>query len=1003
MKTNKLLSVGMAAALALANTVVPAGAQGESPYAVFDLTASANLVGFNVPGAATEGISPADYSGGENTLKVFNKTAFDSCKNSEGNLVAQNGYPFKVSTELEKKNLVSVGGYNRPTEAVIDIPDGKYDAIAFTAAAMNVSYINKFDIKVYYADGTYKQETEYKKINGEVYYSNETIEGLLSPSDETIKPAVSIIESFRYNWFYDPSTDEAKEQSKLTAMYLSDIKLGENGTIASPETLTAKINESYILPVYEIPLNPLKKAVRVEIAGCDQYTSTTILAMTGLRATAEKMVEALDAAEQIDGTNYYNYAPTVAEIEDKLSAGETLSETALAKFNAVKAKIDSFAGRYTVFDLSDSANAVTFHNAEGTDASTLAAADYPKNDGNIVVYNKDSFDTFKKPDGNIYADNGYPFGISTDTAKKNTVVVGGYEGAPNNVRVDVKGGRYDKIAFTCYALNSAYITNFYFTLHYLDGSYEKDTTYNSVYGEVYSGDSAQVERLYTPQAENIRPAVSVISDFGHIDYNNPKETVLRFNISDNKLEYNKNNMYLPVYEITADPTKTLSYIEVSGCGASTSVGIFAMTGINATAQNMKGYAVEKLKEEITAENIYEYIKYIDMLEAYGAEKLTDDERALYEEAKALRDAAVGGYEIFDISDSYTLGSVVYEEPGKANNASANPDNYLTVRTASGYAVNSILNKTYFDKALEQNSGYILADVPFAVRTTGAVLTGGKRAGEVQTITVNSEKALSSIHFLADVSFKGARGTLGQIVYADGTTADYTAYVNDDVESKTGALFIYDIPAAEFEANDLKVTPDSGETKHGKLYSYSLDVDPGKLIKSISVYANDSWSGAQILALTGTAARELTDIERLDAYNGRAQSLTKTEIDDAYALFRKLAKAGEISEIHYADLLERKAESGVVTINDAEVTGNKFTAEVNIAKLGETYSFAVILAEYDGNKLTDVKSFDFADAEFTKSGTPIEYTFAEGTEGKTIKCFALDSLKTLKPMSEITVK
>lgn len=1004
MKTNKLLSVGMTAALLLSNAAVPAKAENTSRYTVFDITGSANLVGFNEPGAATAGISAGDYSGGISTLRVFNKTAFDGYKDEDGNIISQNGYPFKISTDTEKCNLVSIGGYSRPTEAKIDIPDGNYDAIAFTATAMNVSSINKFDIAVYYEDGTYEQETNYKKINGEVYYSEENISGLLNPADDTIKPAISIIESFRYNWYQDSSSDEAKEKSKTTAMYLSNLQIDGEGNVTSPDTLETKINESFILPVYEIPLNPLKKAVEVKISGCDVYTSTTILAMTGINATAEKMVNQMASAEQITAENYYNYAPMIAAVREKIAAGEALSTSGSEKFNAVKEKFDFYADRYTVFDLSGAANAISFHDTEGTDASTLSASDYPKNNGGIVVYNKDSFDAAKKPDGNIYADNGYPFKVGTELSKKNTVVVGGYDNAPNNVKVDVTDGRYDKISMACYAVNTDYITDFYITLHYLDGSYEKDTTYTSVYGEVYSGDQDQVNKLYNPPTEKkIRPAVSVLSDFAHVDYDNPAETALRFAIDEGKLVYHKNNMYIPVYEIVTDPTKILSYVEVSGCDKTKSVGIFAMTGINATAENTKEYAVNKLKDEITAENIYTYIKYIDMLDEYGADKLTDEERALYEAAKTVKEDVVGKYEVFDISGSYTEGAIVYEEAGKSNNASANIDKYLAVQTGSGYEVKSVLSKTYFDKLLEQNSGYFLVDVPFCLKTTGAVLTGGKRATEEQTIEINAKKPLSKIHFLADVSYKGPRGTLGSITYDDGTVVDYKTYVNDDANGETGALFIYDLPANETEANDMKITPDGGEAKYGKLYSYSLDVDSSKLIKSISVYANDTWSGAQILAVSGTVAKELSDREKLDAYEEGAASLTKPEIDEAYELFRKLIKSEEISEEDYDGLLGRKAETGVVTINDAEVKDNKFTAEVNLADPAKKYDFVVVLAVYDGNELDSVKSFSFTNMGFSKTGEPIEHEITGNTENKTIKCFALDSFKEMKPISEIFVK
>ena len=180
----------------------------------------------------------------------------------------------------------------------------------------------------------------------------------------------------------------------------------------------------------------------------------------------------------------------------------------------------------------------------------------------------------------------------------------------------------------------------------------------------------------------------------------------------------------------------------------------------------------------------------------------------------------------------------------------------------------------------------------------------------------------------------------------------------------------------------------------------------KEVSSITFSGGDQYSGCSILGVTALKVLEKTNVDILDEYVEQINSgvATKADIDVAYQLLRETVISGELpAMILYHDIISAKAEYGAVTINDVEWKANTMTANINGSDSVEGQDYVLLVAVYDGNKLSEVKTVSNGKILLTNEGVEVSKTLENDVTGKKVKCFAIDSFEGMKPVSEVVIK
>ena len=934
----------------------------------------------NYIGIAKKRVGTVDYYNVVN-LDQYNAEAVEA-KKVDGYLYDENNIPFDIKTSLTEKNIIQLsadGNGSRVMQNTVTIPieKGNYSEFYFLMDSVNDVSADNFKLTVNYTDGTTDVDPDWG-IKG--HSASETA------FNSTAGVSSKILIECAYN-------EDGTTKKDFSWIYRTDIEGSKN--------VEYPLNMSYYMPVYKVEVDPSKTVESITATNSTSWGTAIILSATGVRANdtniANVLVEKLVEADSITVDNYFDYADELATIFSYIEKGAELTAENQSKFDAVKSVIESFASRYEIFDISGVANMKAF----GTTGVVTDYEDYIGRDGEISrVLNQKAFEYFKKSDGNIYAYNGVPFRITTNK-DKNVFRLGGYAGAPTSVTIDVPDGNYSSIYFPNTGINSVYMNNFKVTVTYTDGTTTvTDSSMNKI-----------AEPVYTKPTEYPVNVSSYIGCFGDdLNRNDPENTAMFYKL--NATAPFVTTYWIPVFEVKLDPTKTVKNVTFSGGSKSSGCSILGVTATVANKEEKVDYALEKIADTsvITLDTFGLNKNYLTIIEQYGIDNLSEEELATYNAAKTVVDGLAVDCEVYDISASFTEDSVVYAMPGVENTEWADCEKFLNANSSNGYSSVRAYNKEKIEGLKATNGGYLYAgNIPFDVNTNGAVITGGLYGGIYQTIEINAENCVDKLAVLADYSY-GPRGVIGRVNYTDGTVEEYVTFnSNNYPNGEYGeALFIGDQNSGSIGITDLRIKDAEGtvDTTERMLYTYEINVLNNKIVKSIEVKAPDIWSGFVILAVTGVDIQIKTNTDILDEYVEmiNAGTATKADIDAAYQLLRATVKSGELPAIKfYSDIIDAKAEYGVVTINDVEWNGNTMTANINGSDDIEGQEYVLLLAVYEGNKLSEVKTVSTGTVLLTNEGVDVSKTLETDITGKTVKCFAIDSFAGMKPVSEVIVK
>lgn len=297
----------------------------EDRYVTFDLSASANAIGFAAASVANTAnkswmstlldvqkcvqkgrnnylsmsvANGKDENGStvytEKILYVFNKNAFDHFKDSKGIITADNGVPFSISTDEEKNNIVMLSGISSAsTKAIISVPKAKYEELYFPNLGTNGEYFNNFKMTAVYSDSSEEIiSTDCTTLFGFTSNKNSTYyttSGTIQKDGKVYSKYVSA------SGWIDCFAKGYKSSDTLNTAPLYRIESESDKTV-SP------LNVGYYIPVYSFKTNPEKELVELKLEGADKYTNVSILAMTGKKTAKQTLSEyesktSLSAAE----------------------------------------------------------------------------------------------------------------------------------------------------------------------------------------------------------------------------------------------------------------------------------------------------------------------------------------------------------------------------------------------------------------------------------------------------------------------------------------------------------------------------------------------------------------------------------------------------------------------------------------------------------------------------------------------------------------------------------
>jgi len=147
----------------------------------------------------------------------------------------------------------------------------------------------------------------------------------------------------------------------------------------------------------------------------------------------------------------------------------------------------------------------------------------------------------------------------------------------------------------------------------------------------------------------------------------------------------------------------------------------------------------------------------------------------------------------------------------------------------------------------------------------------------------------------------------------------------------------------------------------------------------------------------------SSLVKLPEYNEKVNALTKTELDEVYEALRRAVSEGRTQWNMYVPIVNKKGETDKVSVNGIQIKNNVFNAVLNIADIDNAYSYDFILAVYDGNKLAEVrKVYQGVNEAISDVGVQVSAEIGNVT-GKTVKCFAWDSLGRMCPLSECIIR
>lgn len=789
--------------LSMAQFTVSADTAATREYQIIDMTSVANGTTYVTPDlldnpkAGQHSVSnwssyPApeflgiNYTSNPTPAILLNKLAWDGFKDETTGLIyAEDGTPFNFRTEADKKNTINLGGYGTGKKTNVKVPvSGNFTSVDFvplstgTASGNGTAAHNiytSFRVKVNYADGTVVEDAKYQGgyFTGWVSSSYFTPNGV----DFTTLDETYIAPTSQFKQFAKPNTKMRIQDGKTTDYW---------GTA---------------VPTYSIATIPGKTVESIEFTHTDR-AMIAILAMTGVKATANEVVESamgsLPVANTITAANYANYVSTVALIDAKLAAGATLSKADLAKFNAVKDVVEYYQNRYQIIDMTAAANGTVYAvpvldpaltgNAQLVNVIPNLGTDYHAPKYPNVQYstapaspayllNKTIMDSKKDASGYIYADDGVPFSFRTQMDTDDTINIGGIaSGRIQKAELPVSGNftSIDVVLTSTTKVNGSYGTgataetvktntlkndvDFKATVYYTDGTVVTDPNLHGMFlgwGDVGAGVKLNLENIDTASG-----------------YTQPKSQISAFTTALNQgLRIKPKSAtqadwerywctQIPTYSIETIPTKTVEKVvfeQKERCV----VSILAMTGVKASpAQAFEGL-FENIPDAsaITDANYKTYLSlYEDIEEGLLAGYAVPAGYAdAYEAFAEEMEYYANKYTVIDFSKVADANGKMYGTPEEGgafpSYATCASPEYISINYTNGGNPSIILNKPAFD-AFKDAEGLIYADdgVPFLFRTENdkknALNLGGYGTGKKTQIEVPVNGNFTSIDLVA---------------------------------------------------------------------------------------------------------------------------------------------------------------------------------------------------------------------------------------------------------------
>lgn len=144
----------------------------------------------------------------------------------------------------------------------------------------------------------------------------------------------------------------------------------------------------------------------------------------------------------------------------------------------------------------------------------------------------------------------------------------------------------------------------------------------------------------------------------------------------------------------------------------------------------------------------------------------------------------------------------------------------------------------------------------------------------------------------------------------------------------------------------------------------------------------------------------SSLVRLSEYSKNAQELMAAEINEAYECLRKAVCEKRAAWSSFSPLVNKKGESGAVTVNAVKLDGKRLSAVLNIADTQNTYSYKFFAAVYEGDSLVKLYELHSGENEaISARGVEVSETIAEMSPGRKIKYFAWNSLVGMYPLAQ----
>lgn len=667
---------------------------------------------------------------------------------------------------------------------------------------------------------------------------------------------------------------------------------------------------------------------------------------------------------------------------------------------------DGSGKRYTQISSDDGSGNVTYE-------STGIEYDVPQYMGvsesewglvNNQQYNAAAWDGARNENGYICAANGIPFDVKTSLSDNNFLLLSG-KGAidKSNETITIPTGTYKEIYFLMDSINEPKSSQFKLKINYSDGSsFDSGITQLAKKSESLAGNL------------EISTTLGVVPpkwDSGVID----KSTGMCYRMDREHENPLSVNYLLPVYKIDVDMTKEIQSVYIEQVGADKAAMLLAVTGVRAEQSDIVSMYIDQLPDanEVNENNYFDYagrIAYISKALSDGIE-IDAGDLEKYEAVKSIVNKFEGKYTVFDLSES--ANAVGFGTTGVLT-ASDNADDFIQWEGQ----IQAILNKAAFDyHAKSDGKIYSSNGVPFSISSK---LDGSKNIikmdGSVEfpknTIIPLKEGNYKQI-YLTNVGVNGSYVDFKMRVrYTDESVTPWIsekAYMHDAVKSNyPDGMDTIDCFYDGYDGNNRTNTALLYRNNKTEPYAsgyylpvHTIDVDVAKTVKSVEIETNSAATqGMGILAMT---ALNKTVVDYLDAYSQNAENLTKAEVDAAYEMLRCAVADGEAQWFMYIPIINRKAERGVVTVNDAKIRDAIFKANINVADLGVGYDSRVILAVYENNKLISVQEAFSGEIKISDSGKDIEVSLAGYDTDSKVKCFVWDSNKDMSPLAEVTIR